>query len=49
MLECLAEARDRGYIDAIEFDAGDHAARKALKVLNRLIAYLEATPDWGRK
>jgi four helix bundle protein len=45
VLECLAEARERGYIDTIEFDAGDHAARKALKVLNRLIAYLEATPD----
>jgi four helix bundle protein len=48
VLECLAEARDRGYIDTIEFDAGDHAARKALKVLNRFIAYLESTPDWGR-
>ena len=48
VLECLAEARDRGYIDAIEFDAADHTARKALRVLNRFIAYLEATPNWGR-
>jgi four helix bundle protein len=49
VLECFAEARERGYIDAGEFDAGDHAARKALKVLNGLIDYLESTPDWGRE
>jgi len=49
VLECLAEALERRYIDAAEFDAGDHAARKALKVLNRLIDYLESTPNWGRE
>ena len=49
VLECLAEARERAYINASEFDAGDHAARKALIVLNGLIAYLESTPDWGRE
>ena len=49
VLESFAEALERGYINAAEFDAGDHAARKALKVLNGLIAYLEATPDWGRE
>ena len=49
VLECFREARDRGYINAGEFDAGDHAARKALIVLNRFIAYLESTPDWGRE
>jgi four helix bundle protein len=49
VLECLGEAHERGLISASEFDAGDHAARKALSVLNGLIAYLEATPDWGRK
>jgi four helix bundle protein len=48
VLESFAEAYERGYIDTAEFDAGDHAARQALRVLNRLIAYLEDTPDWGR-
>jgi four helix bundle protein len=49
VLECLREAYQRGYINAAEFDAGDHAALKALMVLNRFIDYLEATPDWGRE
>ncbi len=49
VLECFREARDRGYLNAGEFDAGDHAARKTLIVLNRFIAYLESTPDWGRE
>ena len=49
VLEGFREAHQRGYINAKEFDAGDHAARKALIVLNRFIAYLEATPDWGRE
>src|SRR6187455_3015870 len=49
VLESLAEARERDYIKSTEFDAGDHAARKALIVLNGLIAYLESTPDWGRE
>jgi four helix bundle protein len=49
VLECLGEARDRGYIDAQEFDAGDQLARRAIRILNGLISYLEATPNWGRK
>ena len=48
VLQCLKEGRERGYFNAAEWDAGDHAARKALKVLNGLIDYLESTPDWGR-
>ena len=46
VLDSLIEARQKGYITEIEYDRGDHAARKALKVLNRFIAYLESTPDW---
>ena len=48
VLNGFIEAHERGYIDAVEFDEGDHAARKALKVLNGLIDYLESTPGWGR-
>lgn len=48
VLECLQEAYERAYITAAELDAADHAARKALKVVNALIAYLESTPDWSR-
>jgi four helix bundle protein len=48
VLECCHEAYERGYIDATEFDTFDHTARKALKVLNAFIAYLESTSDWGR-
>jgi four helix bundle protein len=46
VLDSLIEARQKGYITDPEYDRGDHAARKALKVLNRFIAYLESTPDW---
>lgn len=49
VLTCLTEALARGYIDHAEWNAGDHAARKALKVLNRFIDYLESTPNWGRE
>jgi four helix bundle protein len=49
VLNAFLEARQRGFIDDRELDLGDHAARKALKTLNGLIAYLEATPDWGRE
>lgn len=49
VLNHFIDAHHRRYITDIELDRGDHAARKALKVLNGLIAYLEATPDWGRK
>ena len=43
VLNHFIEAHEKGYIDAIEYDRGDHAARKAIKVLNGLIAYLEST------
>jgi four helix bundle protein len=49
VLNHFIDAHQRGYINDAELDRGDHAARKALKVLNGLIAYLEATPNWGRK
>jgi four helix bundle protein len=47
-IDSLIEARQKGYISDIELDRGDHAARKALKVLNRFITYLESTPDWSK-
>ena len=46
IIDSLIEARQKRYITDVELDRGDHAARKALKVLNRLIAYLESTPNW---
>jgi four helix bundle protein len=49
VLNHLIVARQHNYIDDTEYDRGDHAARKALKVLNGLIAYLEQTPNWGRE
>ena len=49
VLNHLIDAHKRHYIDDAEYDRGDHAARKALKVLNRLIDYLESTPAWGRE
>lgn len=49
VLNGLIKAHEKGWISAAEYDKGDHAARKALKVLNRLIGYLDSTPDWGRK
>ena len=45
----LIDARTRGYIDAKEYDAADHAARKALKAVNGLIRHLESTPYFGKK
>lgn len=48
VLNHLIDAHKRRYITDTEFDQGDHAVRKALKVLNGLIRYLESTPDWGR-
>jgi four helix bundle protein len=47
VLNGLMEAHEKGFITDEELDRGDHAARKALKVLNGLIAYLDSTPDWG--
>ena len=49
VLECCREGLARGYLTVAEFDACDHAARKALKVLSAFIAYLESTPDWQRR
>jgi four helix bundle protein len=49
VLDGFIEAHERRYINDTEFDRADHAARKAIKVLNGLIAYLESTPDWGRE
>jgi hypothetical protein len=46
VLNGLITAHEKGWITAIEFDRGDHAARKAIKVLNGLIVYLESTPNW---
>lgn len=48
VLDSFIEAHEKGYIDDREFDEADHAVRKALKVLNRFIAYLESTRDWPR-
>lgn len=49
VLDSLIEARQKGYIDANEFDRGDHEARRAIKVLNGLIRYLDSTPNWGKE
>ena len=49
VLNHFIDAHKRGYISVEEFDRADHAAKAAIKVVNGLIAYLEATPDWGRK
>jgi len=48
VLDSFIEAHQKRYISSIELDQGDHAARKALKVLNGLISYLDSTPDWGQ-
>ncbi|MEO7134432.1 MAG: four helix bundle protein [Vicinamibacterales bacterium] len=45
----LIDARGRGYVNEIEFDQTDHSAKKALKAINGLIRYLEATPKFGRE
>ena len=47
VLNSLIEAHEKGFITDVELDRGDHAARKAIKVLNGLIHYLDSTPDWG--
>ncbi len=48
VLNHLMDAHTRGYITALEFDEADHAVRRALKVVNGLITYLESTPRFGR-
>jgi four helix bundle protein len=49
VLNHIIDARGRGYVDEIEFDQADHAAKKAIKAVNGLIRYLEATPKFGRE
>jgi four helix bundle protein len=51
LLDHFQDCFDSGYINAIEQDQLDHAARKALKAINGLIRFLEETPDpkWRRK
>jgi four helix bundle protein len=44
----LLDAKRKGYITHAECEDGLHAARKALKALNGLIRYLDATPNYGR-
>ena len=41
-------ARAIGYITEVELEDGLHAARKALKAVNGLIGYLDATPNFGK-
>jgi four helix bundle protein len=48
VLNHFLDAKRKGYITLVECDDGTHAARKALKAVNGLIRYLEATPDYGR-
>jgi four helix bundle protein len=48
VLNHFIAAHQRGLLTDQELDHGDHAARRALKVVNGLIAYLESTPKWGR-
>jgi four helix bundle protein len=45
ILDHLQVAHDAEYINAEEFAALEHAAKKALKAANGLIRYLESTPD----
>ena len=47
VLNSLMEAHSKGLITDEELNRGDHAARKALMVLNGLIKYLDSTPDHG--
>ena len=49
VLNHFLDAKRKGYITADECDDGAHAARKALKAVNGLIRYLDATPEFGRR
>jgi four helix bundle protein len=49
VLNHLRHARAKAYITQGELDDGLHAARKALKAVNGLIRYLDATPDYGKQ
>ena len=48
VLNHLYRARNKVYISPAEFEAGAHAARKALKAVNGLIRYLDSTPNFGK-
>jgi four helix bundle protein len=49
VLNHFLDAKRKGYLTLVETDDGAHAARKALKAVNGLIRYLDATPDYGRR
>jgi four helix bundle protein len=49
--ECLnhfVKAHRKGYITALEYEDARHRALKALKAVNGLIRYLDATPRFGK-
>jgi four helix bundle protein len=45
----LLDAKRKCYITLVECDDAQHAARRALKAVNGLIRYLDATPGFGKK
>jgi four helix bundle protein len=49
VLKHFLDAKRKGYITLVECDDAAHAARKALKAVNGLIRYLDATPHFGRR
>lgn len=49
VLNHFLRAKRMGYVTLVECEDGVYAARKALKAVNGLIRYLEATPDYGKK
>ena len=44
----LRHARAKDYITELELEDGLYAARRALKAVNGLIRYLDATPNFGK-
>ena len=49
--ECLnhfMKARRNEYITLVEYESARHSTLKALKAVNGLIRYLDATPDFGK-
>ena len=49
VLNHFLDAKRKGYLNLVECEDGAHAARKALKAVNGLIRYLDATPNYGRR
>ena len=49
VLNHFLDAKRKGYLTLVECEDGLHAARKALKAVNGLIRYLDATPKFGRR